>query len=207
VIGQLRGTLVDKGLDTVLIEVGGEAGGVGFQVAISLQTLQALPQPGQPVTLRTYLQVREDGLTLFGFATEEERQAFELLISVTGVGPRLALSALSGLDPGGLFDAIRRGDTARLTRIPGIGKKTAERLVLELRDKVDRAGPRGRGAAPAAPGAPGPGGLFQDVVKALCNLGYRVEDAERATQKALAEQPGQPIEAVLRQALRSLQRD
>lgn len=204
----LRGTLAEKGLDRVLLDVGG----VGYEVAISMTTLQALPQAGHEVTLRTYLHVREDALQLFGFYSDEERRAFELCISVSGIGPKLALATLSGMDPGTLADAVRRGDVTRLCRIPGIGKKTAERLVMELRDKFERAGisPAGRrGAAPdprqARPERPS--GIGADVVTALCNLGYRPADAEQATDRALAEQPDAPIEVILRQALRALQRE
>ncbi len=210
-IAQLRGTLIEKGLDQVIIEVGG----VGYLVSISMQTLQALPQQGQEVTLRTYLQVREDAQQLFGFATDQERRAFELCISVSGVGPRLALATLSGLDPGSLAEAIKRGDVTRLTRIPGIGKKTAERLVVELRDKFDKAGIFGRSAggttaAPASAASSRPetrGGVGADVVNALCNLGYRPADAERAAEKAMADNQGAAIEVILRHALKALQRD
>lgn len=197
-IARLRGTLVDKGLDTVVLDVGG----VAYEVSVSLQTLQALPPVGQEATLRTYLQVREDALQLYGFADEEERRAFLLCISVSGVGPRLALAVLSGLDPEGLAQAVQRGDVARLTRLPGIGKKTAERLVVELRDRFGP--PRGRGGAPAGALSTGPGA---EVVAALQNLGYRPQEAERAAQQALAQEPGAPLEVLLRTALRALQRD
>lgn len=208
-IAQLRGTLVDKGLDSIVIDVGG----VGFQVAISLQTLAALPETGAQVHLRTYLQVREDALSLFGFATEEERRAFELCIGVTGIGPRLALATLSGLSPGQLADAVARGDTARLSRVPGIGKKTAERLVMELRDKFEKAGiapaggaAAGRRAGPGAAAAAPLSGVAATVVAALCNLGYKPAEAERAAEQALKERPDDKVEVILRTALQSLQR-
>jgi len=216
VITQLTGTLVDKGLDVVVVDVGG----VGYLVHISFTTLQALPPAGQAVKLLTYLQVREDAFTLYGFATADERRAFELCVSVSGIGPKLALAALSGLGPAALGDAISAGDVNRLVRVPGIGKKTAERLVMELRDKFkpsDAQKRPGTGAAAGRRGASagGPGGAasgpFADVVGALCNLGYKSADAERAVDTVVqaidADGPPPPIEEVLRRALRALQKD
>lgn len=207
-IAQLKGTLADKGLDAVVVDVGG----VGFAVSISLNTLAVLPQVGQPVGLYTYLQVREDALQLYGFATPEERRAFELCIAVSGIGPKIALAVLSGLDARGLAKVITDGDVHRLKRVPGIGPKTAERLVLELRDKVGRIGvspeaaaARGEARVPSRAGAGG--GLAADVAIALGNLGYKPAEADRAAETALAEDPAAPIEAVLRRALRLLQRD
>lgn len=205
-IAQLKGALVEKGLDAVVVDVGG----VGYAVSISLNTLAVLPQVGQPVRLYTYLQVREDALQLYGFATPEERRAFELCIAVSGIGPKIALAVLSGLDPRGLAKVITDGDSGRLKRVPGIGPKTAERLVLELRDKVSRLGvapePGAVRSETRTPPRPG-GGLESDVAMALGNLGYKPGEAERAAAAALAEDPGAPVEAVLRRALRSLQRD
>ena len=205
-IAQLKGTLADKGLDAVVVDVGG----VGYAVSISFNTLAVLPPVGQPVRLYTYLQVREDALQLFGFATPEERRAFELCIAVSGIGPKIALSVLSGLDPRGLAKVITEGDLNRLKRVPGIGAKTAERLVLELRDKVDRIGVSAEVGAPRGEvrvkGRAG-GGIEGDVATALCNLGYKPADADRAAETALKEEPGASVEAVLRRALRLLQRD
>lgn len=193
-----------------------DVGGVGFSVHVSLSTLGALPAVGQPVRLYTYLQVREDALTLYGFATADERRAFELCLSVSGVGPKLTLAVLSGLGANGLSDTIAGGDVGRLTRVPGIGKKTAERLVMELRDKFKAQAQKiGMGPGKAAPGAKGVtssgAGPFGDVVSALTNLGYKPVDAERAVDKVLTTFPegalAPPIEEVLRQALRALQRD
>ncbi len=205
--------MVDKGLDVVVVDVGG----VGFRVHISLSTLQSLPSPGQPVKLLTHLQVREDALTLYGFATDDERRAFELCLSVTGIGPKLALSVLSGLGAAALGDAITSGDVGRLVRVPGIGRKTAERLVMELRDKFKPQRPvAGRGSGPSSRGAGGQrgGGMFDDVVGALCNLGYKPADAERVVTQVLEStngdgnaSPAPAIEEVLRKALRSLQKD
>jgi Holliday junction DNA helicase RuvA len=212
VIAQLTGTLVDKGLDSVVVDVSG----VGYFVHISLTTLSALPALGQQATLLTHLQVREDALTLYGFATADERQAFELCLSVSGIGPKLALAVLSGLGAPALGEAIASGDVGRLTRVPGIGKKTAERLVMELRDKFSRIG-NSKGSRSGATGpsqARSPSSrLHDDVTSALANLGYKPVDAERAVaaviEQLTAEKPAipPPVEEVLRRALRSLQRD
>lgn len=204
-ISRLSGVLIEKTLDSVVVDVHG----VGFQVAVSLNTLTALGQVGQPVQLFSYLVVREDALSLYGFATAEERRAFELCIGVSGIGPKLAIALLSGLDGPGLFKAVSEGDAARLKRVPGIGPKTAERLVMELRDKVPRAGGAAaeKGRAPGSTATPVRGGLVGDVTGALCNLGYKPADAERAAERAHAEEPGASVESVLRRALRLLQRD
>ncbi|MBL9003624.1 MAG: Holliday junction branch migration protein RuvA [Myxococcales bacterium] len=214
-IAQLQGTLSDKGLDSVVLDVGG----VGFHVFVSLTTLQALPPAGQAARLHTYLLVREDALNLYGFATLDEKQVFERCLSVSGVGPKLALAALSGLGPQELADAIVRGEVARLQRIPGIGKKTAERLVMELRDKFHRpsAGTRTDGKAGVLPGKSAAGSArFADVVGALTNLGYKPADAERAVDKVTQDLSASStagtaalpsLEDVLRLSLRALQRD
>lgn len=198
-IARLRGSLVEKLIDRVVVDVGG----VGLSVVVSLQTLAELPAVGQPVTLLTYLQVREDALTLFGFATDEERTAFELCIGVQMVGPKLAMSILSALSPQELGAAVRAGDHARLTRIPGIGKKTAERLVLELRDKVEKAGLGGGARGDARASAEKPTGAAQ-VASALVNLGYREADAQRAAEHAHSTQPGASVAELVKRALRAL---
>lgn len=203
-IARLTGILADKTLDSVLLDVGG----VGYHVAVSLNTLASLPAVGHKVELFTHLHVREDAMQLFGFATRDERKAFELCTAVSGIGPKLAIGLLSGLDAAGLFAAVAAEDIARLRKVPGIGPKTAERLVMELRDKV----PRSEGASkPQARTKSAPVavhvGLFADVMGALVNLGYRPVDAERATEQAIKQQPDAAIEAVVRTALRALQRD
>ena len=209
-IARLAGVLIEKTLDSVVVDVAG----VGFHVAVSLNTLAALQQVGQPVQLLTHLVVREDVLALYGFATPEERRAFELCIGVSGIGPKLALALLSGLDGPGLFKAVSEGDVGRLKRVPGIGPKTAERLVMELRDKVPRAGAPGvtsgdkaRAGTASALATAGRGGVLSDVAGALVNLGYRPADAEKAAERAHAEEPAAAVEAVLRRALRLLQKD
>jgi len=190
-IAMLRGALVEKGIDHVLLDVNG----VGYRVAVSLNTLAALPPVGNTATVHTELIVREDSLSLVGFATVDERAAFDLVTGVQGIGPKLAMSILSTLEAGELARAVRDGDHARLTRIPGIGKKTAERLVLELRDKFT-------GAATAAT-AKRPGGS-QAVSSALVNLGYKPAEADRAAAEADKAHPGAGVAELVKAALRIL---
>ena len=197
-IAHLKGTLADKGVDRVVVDVGG----VGFQVIVSLHTLAELPAAGESVALRTELLVREDALTLYGFGSDEERLAFSLLTSVQGIGPKLAMACLSALAPSDLARAIRSGDHARLTRVPGIGKKTAERLVLELRDKLD-AVPLTKGVA-RAPADAARSTPAAQVTSALVNLGYRLEDAERAADRALEAASDAPMTEMVKRALRAL---
>jgi Holliday junction DNA helicase RuvA len=192
-IAQLKGGVIERGVDYVILDVGG----VGYRLIVSLHTLAALPAVGHMTRVRTYLQVREDALTLFGFATEEERNAFDLCTSVQGIGPKLAMSILSTLEPQELASAVAAGDHSRLKKIPGIGKKTAERLVLELKDKVGAM----RGAPAATPAAGKPQGA---VVSALVNLGYRPAEAERAATQAEAADANAPVEKLLKAALRIL---
>jgi len=180
-IARLRGTLVEKRPNQAVVE----AGGVGYDVTISVTTFSALPSPGSEVLLRVHTHVREDAIQLFGFLSESERILFERLITVSGVGPKLAITALSGLPAGELARAISGGDIQRLVRIPGIGKKTAERIVLELRDKVDLAGESGTGAARQA--AALLSANEQDVASALVNLGAQRPAAEAAARKAVTE--------------------
>ncbi|HOL71164.1 MAG TPA: Holliday junction branch migration protein RuvA [Bryobacteraceae bacterium] len=179
-IAHLRGTLLEKHPNQAVVE----AGGVGYDVAIPISTYSALPEAGREVTLRIYTHVREDTLALFGFLTREEKLLFERLISVSGIGPKLAITVLSGLPAADLSAAVRAGDVNRLTRIPGVGKKTAERIVLELRDKL----PASAEAAAAAPGAGAAlSPLDQDVLSALLNLGCPPAAAETAVRKAKAD--------------------
>lgn len=199
-IGWLRGRLVEKHPDRLILDVGG----VGYEVHVPLSTFYALPDPGADVELRIRTHVREDQIALFGFGAPLEQQLFDRLIGVSGIGPRLALAVLSGIEPEDLVRAVRTGDIARLTGIPGIGKKTAERIALELKDKLPA------GGAPAAAGvASGPAGADDrsDLISALVNLGYQRQAAERAVDAALtALGPGAAFEAALRQALRGLAR-
>ncbi|MCL4796985.1 MAG: Holliday junction branch migration protein RuvA [Bryobacteraceae bacterium] len=194
-IALLRGILEEKHPNQAIVV----CQGVGYDVAIPVTTFSTLPAMGEEVTLRVHTHVREDALVLYGFATVEEKALFEKLITVTGVGPKLAITILSGVPARELAGIIRTGEVAQLTRIPGIGKKTAERLVLELRDKIDF------GAAPAAsagqPAARALSGLEQDCVSALVNLGGKAEAAETAVRKAAAETGSEDFEALFRRAL------
>jgi Holliday junction DNA helicase RuvA len=194
VIARLAGTLLEKRADVAVVDVGG----VGYLVHLSLQSMARLPAEGGDVRLRTYTHVREDALQLFGFATEEEERLFRLLIDVSGVGPRLAQTILSGMPASELAEALMAGEIARLTQISGVGKKTAERLVVELKDKLRTAGLPARGPVAAIP-LTGSGAL----VSALLNLGYKPAAAERtaeAVRRSLG--PAAALEEQLREALR-----
>jgi Holliday junction DNA helicase RuvA len=194
VIAQLRGRILRKDAQAVVVDVGG----VGYDVTIPVSTFYRLGEPGAEVTLLTYTHVREDALALFGFLTATEQTLFERLIAVAGVGPRLAISILSGIETPDLVGALRAGDVARLTRIPGVGKKTAERLVVELKDKMAVLG--GDEQAPDEV-APGP---QEDLVSALVHLGYSRTEAERGVEKALKQEGDGPFEELLRRTLRVL---
>ncbi len=193
-IGHLRGTLVEKRPNQVLVDVGG----VGYQVQIPLSTFYALGELRNDVSLLIHTHVREDALALYGFLTAREKHFFELLISASGVGPSLALKILSGMSVDELVPAIRHGDLVQLTRIPGIGRKTAERIVVELRDKL---------AAMEIVEAERPASRSQlesDVISALLNLGYERRAAERAVEEARRDGSSGNFEALLRAALRQL---
>jgi Holliday junction DNA helicase RuvA len=195
VIARVRGRLLRKEPQEAIVDVAG----VGYRVAIPLSTFYRLAEPGEEVTLLTHTHVREDTLALFGFLTAAEQALFERLIEVSGVGPKLAVSVLSGIEAPDLVAALRSGDVARLTRIPGVGKKTAERLVLELKDKV-----RGLVATePTAPGTPASPSK-EDLVSALVHLGYSRPEAERAVDRALKESHAGRFEDLLRLSLRVL---
>jgi holliday junction DNA helicase RuvA len=179
-IASLRGVLLEKHPNQAIVETGG----VGYDVTIPVSTFSHLPESGAAVTLRIHTHVREDAIALFGFATQDEKAIFEKLIGVSGIGPKLAVTILSGLAAPDLIHAIRRGEVERLVRIPGIGKKTAERMVLELRDKLPAiTGEEVTGTAPAAD-ALSP--VDQDVLSALMNLGCARPHAEAAVRKAKA---------------------
>jgi Holliday junction DNA helicase RuvA len=194
-IGHLRGTVLRLTPDRLLLDVHG----VGYELLIPLSTFYEIERAaGAELALHVHTHLREDGLTLFGFWTEHERVLFERLIAVTGIGPRLARTILSGMAPEDLTAAIAGGDLGRLATIPGVGRKTAERLVLELRDKI-------RDLALALPGRETMGGE-QDVVSALVNLGYKSAAAERAVAEARRGGPEAPFHDLLRAALKLLSR-
>lgn len=197
-IAALHGTVLEKSEDEAIIEVAG----VGYRVAFSVLTLSRLPPAGESVRVRVRTVVREDAFELYGFLTPVEEAMFALLTSVSHVGPRLAMTVLSGLEVDELVVALERGEVARLTRIHGVGKKTAERLVLELKDKV-KVLPRAASAAGARAGARAEG-RRADLVSALANLGYRPAQADAAADAALEKLGEVELEALLREALGSL---
>ncbi|GAC1597235.1 MAG: Holliday junction branch migration protein RuvA [Myxococcales bacterium] len=196
-IARLTGTILEKRVDGAIVDVQG----VGYLVHLSLQSLSKLPPEGARAQLRCYTHVREDALQLFGFLTAEEEELFHLLISVSGVGPKLALNVLSGMPAAELAVALLHGELARLTKIAGVGKKTAERLVVELKDKLKTSALLARGGAAARPkeAVPADGAL----VSALLNLGYKPASVQRtaeAVRRALG--PGAGLEEQLREALK-----
>jgi Holliday junction DNA helicase RuvA len=199
-IASLRGRLARKEPNRIIVDVGG----VGYDVAVPLSTYYKLGDAGAEVALCVHTHVREDALALYGFSTALELQIFERLIGISGIGPKLALAVLSGIEVADLVRAVQAGDVGRLTAIPGIGKKTAERIGLELRDKLTK-GIVDEASAGAAPGAPG-GELRPDLLSALLNLGYHRPLAERAVDAALARADSPAFETVLKQALRELAR-
>jgi Holliday junction DNA helicase RuvA len=179
-IAHLRGRLLSKSPNQAIVD----CGGVGYDVAITVPTYSTLPAEGAEVALHINTQVREDAIALFGFLDRDEKRLFERLITVSGIGPKLGITVLSGLSAASLVAAIRGGDHATLTRIPGIGKKTAERVVLELKDKLDDLS----SAVPtqSATGFHG-GPVIDDVLSALTNLGYKRESAQKAIETAIAK--------------------
>ncbi len=200
-IAHLRGLVLEKNLTDAVIDVNG----VGYRVNLSLIALARLPDEGQPVKLRIRSVVREDAFDLFGFLSRGEEDMFLLLTSVSHVGPKVALNVLSGLEVEQLGQAIGRGDVARLTKIHGVGKKTAERLVLELRDKVKLVALEAGLKSASSPGSTAASGMRADLVSALVNLGYKQPQAEKAADLAVERgDPAAPFEALFREALKSL---
>lgn len=201
-IARLRGTLAAKSPGEIIVDVGG----VGYHVVVSLTTFYELSAVGSEISLDIHTHVREDALQLYGFLDRSEKRVFELLLSVAGIGPRLATNVLSGIPAHEMVEALMAGNVARLVAIPGVGRKLAERLTVELKD---RAALLGDGRAPMAAGEAGGrngrtgAGLLREATSALVNLGYRVAEAERAVKKAAAD-GGTRLEDVIRIALRSL---
>ncbi len=193
-IARLSGVLKDKAPDQLIIDVGG----VGYLVLVSLQTFYRLPEPDRRVSLHIHTHVREDAFQLFGFLDEQEKAGFVLLKGVSGIGPRLAVNILSGIPVEELQDALRAGDVTRLLAVPGVGRRTAERLVVELREKV--------GTFPGGDSAAVPGtepAVSEDAVSALINLGYRHAQAEKAVQRALRDGRA-TLTDIIQESLRSL---
>jgi holliday junction DNA helicase RuvA len=190
-IAHLRGKLLSKHPNYAIVE----AGGVGYEVNISIPTFSGLPALGTEVSLFIHTHVREDALSLFGFLGAEDKQLFEKLLSVSGIGPKLAITILSGMQPDAMIAAIRSNNVAALTRIPGIGKKTAERMVLELRDKLDAFG------APEAVVAASP--VMEDVISALVNLGYHRSLVEK-TLGQLGKTSEESFDNLFRKSLAAL---
>jgi len=203
-IAHLSGTLLAKHATSVILDVAG----VGYEVTIPVTTFYDLAEPGSPVRLRVYTHVREDALQLFGFRTERERELFTLLISVSGIGPKSGIAMLSGMSADEIVAAIRTNNLARLTSIPGVGRKTAERVVIELRDKMAALSSPALEeelAAGAAAGAPlTEDALREDALSALVNLGYQKAAAEKAVTQAVTEGGDLSVELLLRRSLRHL---
>jgi Holliday junction DNA helicase RuvA len=193
-IAYLRGTLLEKTAGTVIVL----AGGVGYEVDVPISTYTALPDTGVEVSLRIYTKVSEDAISLYGFLTAIEKRAFERLISVSGIGPSLAVKVLSGIAVESLVACLRGGDVASLTRIPGIGKKTAERMIVELKDKMEDL-PSGPGSVVRKASNLSP--LEQDVLSALINLGSNPAAAEQAVLKAKATVTSPNFEELFRKSL------
>jgi len=197
-IAHLSGKLLSKQPNQVIVDVNG----VGYEVHVPLSTFYELGEIGSPVQLRIYTHVREDTIALFGFKSAKEKLMFEQVTSISGIGPKLGITILSGMPVDELVAAIRQSNLARLTSIPGIGKKTAERLVVELRDKLAKTVPTGEQTA--AQSVPQP---QEDVISALVNLGYAKPSAEKAVQAVLSTSKPEPaFEELLRTALRQLSR-
>lgn len=196
-IALLTGQIAYKSLDHVIVDVGG----VGYRVTVPLSTFYQLPDEG-PIRLQIHTNVKEDAITLFGFLTSAEKEMFALLLSVSGVGPKLAVNILSNIPAGDLRSALAQGDIRRLSAVPGIGKKTAERLSLELRDKVQRLLPLVPEGRPSEP-EPTPANSFDDVLSALVNLGYKDVQARKVLE-SLEVAPGAGLEEILKGALKIL---
>ena len=196
-IAALRGRILEKSPNRVVVDVNG----VGYEVSVPLSTFYGLGEPGSDIALRIHTHVREEALALYGFVTALEQDLFTRLIDVSGIGPKVALAVLSGMEPLELMHAIERSDVARLTNIPGVGKKTAERIVLELKDRLPRVQVAAIGAGISDTDSPT---LRDDVLSALMNLGYHRPLAEKAAAAAIEATPGAGFERTLRQALREL---
>jgi len=196
-IAQIRGQLIQKSPGSIIVE----ANGIGYQLFVSLTTFYDLPEFQQNVVLHTYTHVREDLLQLYGFSTPLEKELFQILIGVSGIGPKLAINILSGISPADLVHSLSSRDMARLLSIPGVGRKTAERLLLDLQEKVisiqSRSGSPRTEARFAA-------GMADDIISALVNLGYRRSQAEKVVESVLQQTPEITLEKALKESLRVL---
>lgn len=195
-IAHLSGTLLEKQVQRLVVDVGG----VGYEVLVPLSTFYAVGEPGAPVRLGIHTRVTDDAIQLFGFQTTLERTLFERLISVNGVGPKLALAVLSGIEPADLVRSLRQHDVARLTGIPGIGRKTAERLVLELKDRI----PTGLDGGETAPVAAD--SVRDDILSALANLGYQRNSIEKTVDAVMRRTEARDFETLLREILKETSR-
>jgi Holliday junction DNA helicase RuvA len=195
VIAHLSGTLLEKHVQRLVVDVNG----VGYEVHVPLSTFYSVGEPGGRVSLRVHTHVREEALQLFGFATALELALFERLIAIGGIGPKVALAVLSGIEPVHLITAVRRADLVRLTAIPGVGRKTAERIIVELKDRL----PKTDAAAPAEM-APEGEDVRSDLLSALGNLGYPRSAAERAVDTVLQRTEVKAFEALLKDVLKAI---
>jgi Holliday junction DNA helicase RuvA len=201
-IGRLRGKLLAKHAPALLVEVGG----VGYELEAPMTTFYELPEVGSEVTLHTHLLVREDAHLLFGFASEPERLMFRTLIKISGVGAKLALALLSGMAAGEFAHTIQHNDIARLTRVPGVGRKTAERLIVEMRDRLPalslESAEQGAVGVESSPALAGQSDAVKDAISALIALGYKPQEASRMVNAV--DSKDKPSEEIIRQALRSV---
>ncbi len=195
-IAHLRGQILKKSTQSVIIETGG----IGYEVLVPLSTFYALPDQEQEISLHIYTYVREDAIQLFGFRSTLEKELFLMLISVSGIGPKLAVNILSGIGPEELLEAIASGDSMRLRAIPGVGKKTAERIVVELKDKAQKFSGELRIVSAALPEDP----LISDAISALTNLGYPLKSARRAVEQATRQKGPGSLEELIKEALKAL---
>ncbi len=198
-IARIQGILLEKSLSSVTLDVGG----LGYRVFVPLTAVCDLPEPGEKLILHIHTHVREDAIQLFGFLDPAQRELFQMMIAVSGIGPRLAMNILSGITPEELATALSRGDLARLVRIPGVGRKMAERMVLELKERILKAGfaaAAGRGEV-----QPEAAGMEDDVLSALLNLGYKEAAAKSALDRAARENPAPAtLDGLLKGALKIL---
>ncbi len=196
-IAQIRGVVLQKHPGSVIIETGG----IGYQLHISLSTFYELREVGETMLLHAHTHVREDALQLFGFSTPLERELFQILIGVSGIGPKLAMNILSGISPPELLRSLEERDVDRLLSVPGIGRKTAERMLLDLQEKARKI--KSHWVFPEKE-KPAIGGMADDVISALVNLGYKKNQAEKAVQSTVQKNPGASVEEVLKESLKAL---